>query len=102
MNTPLHPARRLSRRTFVGTALMGAAVSGGVGLPTSMLAAQGTPAPAGALGQTPLGEQLAWLLATLNDGASALSAEDVSAKFAPGFLTAVPPDLVIAVIQQAA
>lgn len=102
MNTPLHPARRLSRRTFVGTALMGAAVSGGVGLPTSMHAAQGTPAPAGALGQTPLGEQLAWLLATLNDGASALTAEDVSAQFAPGFLTAVPPDLVIAIIQQAA
>jgi hypothetical protein len=59
----------------------------------------GTPA---ALPTTPVGEQLAWVLGVLNDGARSLTPADVTARFAPAFLAAAPPEMAIGLTQQVA
>ena len=45
-----------------------------------------------AMPATPVGEQLAWVLEVLNDGARSLTPADVTARFAPAFLAAAPPE----------
>ena len=68
-----------------------------------LAAQQATPAAMPAdLSATPLGEQLTWVLGVLNGGASGPTPEDVTAHFAPGFLAAVPPEFVVAFLQQSA
>lgn len=47
----------------------------------------------------PLDDQLAWVLATLNDGASSLTVAEVTERFDPEFLAAVPPELVAGITQ---
>jgi pimeloyl-ACP methyl ester carboxylesterase len=48
---------------------------------------------------TPVGEQLAWILAVLNGEAATVTPADVTAHFAPAFLGAVPAEQVVAVLQ---
>jgi pimeloyl-ACP methyl ester carboxylesterase len=63
-------------------------------------AEQTTPAAApAALPGTPVGGQLTWVLAVLNGGAATLTPAEVSARFAPAFLSAVPAELVVALTQ---
>jgi pimeloyl-ACP methyl ester carboxylesterase len=52
------------------------------------------------LQQTPLGEQLDWLMALLNAGADALDPADLEAHVTPSFLTVLPPDSLAGFIQQ--
>jgi pimeloyl-ACP methyl ester carboxylesterase len=44
-----------------------------------------------AIPATPVGEQVAWVLAQLNGGATTLSAAEVTARFSPEFLSVVMP-----------
>ena len=95
--------RRRSRRSLLrATAAAGIAV--GVGRPAtsaphSAAAADATPAPVDGLAQTPLGDQLAWFLAAVNGGGTALTEAEVAAHFAPTFLAVVPPAQLIGLIQ---
>jgi pimeloyl-ACP methyl ester carboxylesterase len=61
----------------------------------------GTPSPA-VIPETPLGEQLNWVLAQLNGGASTLSEADVEARFAPSFLVSFPAPLILELLLQTA
>lgn len=51
---------------------------------------------------TPVGEQLTWVLAALEDGAQRLTPEDVTAHFAPAFLGLVPAEQLVQLTQQLA
>jgi pimeloyl-ACP methyl ester carboxylesterase len=68
------------------------------GTPTDQV---GTPSAA-PLPVSPVGEQLAWVLDVLDEGATSLTAADLTARFAPAFLTAVPAEFVVAYLQQSA
>ncbi len=59
------------------------------------------PIPA-TVADTPVGEALAWVLTLLNDGASSLTADEMTARFAPAFLEAVPPEIMVGLTQQIA
>jgi hypothetical protein len=50
----------------------------------------------------PVSEQLGWVLDVLNEGAQALTAADVTARFAPAFLGALPAEEVMARLHVAA
>jgi hypothetical protein len=63
-------------------------------------AAVSTPVPVDELRQTPLGEQLEWLISLLNAGADALDPVDLEAHVTPGFLTVLPPETLAGFIQQ--
>jgi pimeloyl-ACP methyl ester carboxylesterase len=108
-------AHHLSRRALIttasvgiGTAAAGAAFSrstlaAGTGRLTANAArlstADAATASLDALAQTPLGEQLAWLLAAVNDGGASLTEADVAAHMAPALLAVVPPAQVIGLVQ---
>lgn len=77
----------------------GPAFGRGGGAPTSSAIASPT---AGAVPDTPVGRQLAWVLAALADGARALSAADITARFGPEFLAALPPEQAAAGTRQLA
>ena len=103
MTSPISAHSRVSRRSLLGAATA-AGVATGVGRPAlfapyASMAADATPAPVDGLTQTPLGEQLAWFLAAVNDGGISLAEEDVVAHLAPTFLAFVPPAQVIGLIQ---
>lgn len=103
----------MSRRTLLGTALVGAA-SGGVAVPTSLSAAsrgtqrrpfefsaaRSTPVPAGGLLQASLRQQLEWLVARINAGADALDPVDLEAHFTPALLSFLPPEVFGGYIEQ--
>ena len=57
---------------------------------------------AGAVPDTPVGRRLAWVLATLENGAAALTEAEVSARFAPAFFAVLPPAQAVAGTRQAA
>jgi pimeloyl-ACP methyl ester carboxylesterase len=61
----------------------------------------GTPG-AGELPATPIGEQLAWVLAQLNGGAATLSEADIAAHFAPAFLAMFPAPAILDLLRQTA
>ncbi len=46
--------------------------------------------------ETPVGRQLAWVLAMLEDGASGLTTEEIGERFAPAFVAAIPPEQMVA------
>ncbi len=63
-------------------------------LPPGLVGAE-IPAPAAAAPDSPVGEQLDWLLGELNSGAENLGPVRVSERFAPEYLDALPtPDLI--------
>ena len=95
MNTRESARHGVSRRTFVTSAMVG-------GIAAGLGAGGHTHAQDATVAATPLDDQLMWLLATLNDGASDLTVDDVAAHFAPDFLAAVPPEFIVGFIQQAA
>jgi len=64
-----------------------------------LLAASATPVPIDGLVDTPLGNQLAWFIAAVNDAGATLTEDDIAAHFAPTFLAALPPEQIIATIQ---
>jgi pimeloyl-ACP methyl ester carboxylesterase len=99
----------LDRRTLlVGAASLAAALARYQG----HAAAHGaTPAPSpsdaaaaslDALAQTPVGQQLAWLLAAVNDGGASLTEADVAEHISPEFLAVIPPAQLIGLVQQLA
>jgi pimeloyl-ACP methyl ester carboxylesterase len=63
------------------------------------MAADATPVTIGGLEQTPMGDQLAWFLSTVNDGGASLTEADVVAHFAPSFVATNPPAQIIGLIQ---
>jgi pimeloyl-ACP methyl ester carboxylesterase len=87
--------RNLTRRAALA-GLAGAGVAAIVSI-ADHAAGRDTPAPA-----MPIDEQLAWILAALNDGAQSLTAADVTAHFTDDFLTAVPPEQIVGFTQQIA
>ena len=66
-------------------------------------AAPATASPAAAMPATPVGGQLAWVLAQLNGGAAALTEAEVTARFAPAFLaTFLPAPALLDLLRQTA
>jgi pimeloyl-ACP methyl ester carboxylesterase len=63
------------------------------------MAADATPVPVDGFAQTPLGDQLAWFLAAVNDAGASLTEADVTAHFAPNLLAAIPPTQLIGLVQ---
>ncbi len=100
------PSRSLDRRTLlVGSASMAAALTG-YRTPTGAQEATPAPSPAdaaavslGALAQTPVGEQLAWLLGAINDGGASLTEADVAEHVSPAFLAVIPAAQFIGLVQ---
>ena len=103
------PSHSLDRRTLlVGSASLAAALTQHLGH-TGAQGATPAPSPADAatasldaLTQTPVGEQLAWLLAAINDGGATLTEADVAEHVSPAFLAVIPPAQLIGLIQQLA
>jgi pimeloyl-ACP methyl ester carboxylesterase len=99
-----HPSilPRVSRRSLL-RATTAAGIAAGVGWPatstTRAYQVDATPASVDGLEQTPLGEQLAWFIAAVNDGGTSLTEEDVVAHLAPTFLASIPPAQIIGLIQ---
>jgi pimeloyl-ACP methyl ester carboxylesterase len=93
---------QLSRRSLILASLAGTgAVT--IGRVAAYAANQATPeaepAALEALRQTPLGEQLAWFVAAVNDGGASLTEADITAHVAPEFLAVVPPAQIVGFIQ---
>jgi pimeloyl-ACP methyl ester carboxylesterase len=61
----------------------------------------GTPSP-GVIPESPLGDQLNWVLDQLNGGESTLSEADVEARFASSFLVSFPAPLILELLLQTA
>jgi pimeloyl-ACP methyl ester carboxylesterase len=97
MNTHGQAGDRFSRRSLIA-ATSGLAAASTL-TPSVRAQAHGTPEATPRAAS--LDDQLAWVLATLNDGASALTVEEVTAHFDADFLAAVPPEFVIGFVQQA-
>lgn len=99
---------RFSRRTLVrGTAFGIAVVAGCLASPQVPLAL-GSPRlsaasprsrPPQAPAWTPLGDQLAWFLAAVNDGGTALTETEIAAHVAPALLATVPRAQIVALVQ---
>jgi pimeloyl-ACP methyl ester carboxylesterase len=102
MSLQLLAVHQRSRRALIGATLAGIGTVA-AGRLTGSAAYQSTPvagtATLDALAQTPLGEQLAWFLAAVNDGGVSLTEADVTAHVAPDFLAVVPPAQVTGFIQ---
>jgi pimeloyl-ACP methyl ester carboxylesterase len=98
---------RRSRRTLIRTTAVGlVVVAGEQASSRSLVTARlwqspvpATPDEADGLAGTPLGEQLAWFLAAMNDAGASLTEADVEAHMAPSLLAVLPPAQVIATIQ---
>ena len=72
-----------------------------VGVPGIVVAQDARPATATAEPpDTPVGEALAWVLTVLNDGAASLTPDQMTARFAPTFLEAIPPEIIVGLVQQ--
>ena len=103
------PSHSLDRRTLVvGSASLAAIFAQHRGH-TEAQGATPAPSPADAvtasldaLAQTPVGKQLAWLLAAVNDGGATLTEADVAEHVSPAFLAVIPPAQLIGLIQQLA
>src|SRR5215211_4588803 len=97
--------RGLSRRALLRAATVaGIAVATGIGpsSATTTRAARGAnamPTLADGLASTPLGDQLAWVLAAVNAGGTGLTDADVAAHFAPSLLAVIPPAQFIGLVQ---
>jgi pimeloyl-ACP methyl ester carboxylesterase len=117
MNGSQHSPGHLSRRALVQGATLGMAIGHAVARSDSMLAAPGLstgprrhttraltsqPETIDDLLQTPLGEQLEWLLAYINGGGESLDATDLTAHVTPSFLTVLPEDQLVGFVQQIA
>jgi pimeloyl-ACP methyl ester carboxylesterase len=95
----VHPR---SRRALIGATLagIGAIAAGRFTVSAARLSTpEAQTATLDALAQTPLGEQLAWFLAAVNDGGSSLTEADVAAHVAPEFLAVIPPAQIIGFMQ---
>jgi pimeloyl-ACP methyl ester carboxylesterase len=91
-----------SRRALFGATLagIGAVTAGRFAASAARLSTpEAETAPLDALAQTPLGDQLAWFLAAVNDGGASLTEADVAAHVAPEFLAVIPPDQMIGLMQ---
>lgn len=91
-----------SRRALFGAALtgIGAVAAGRFAASAAHLSTpEAESAALDALAQTPLGEQLAWFLAAVNDGGASLTEADVAAHVAPEFLAVIPPAQMIGLMQ---
>ncbi len=93
-SSPIYPMEEAHhmRRLFVSL------VAAFAFLPTLPVAAlqDATPVastPTAAIPATPVGDQLAWLLAQLNGGAATLTEEELAAHITPEFLAAFPVPL---------
>jgi D-alanyl-D-alanine carboxypeptidase len=74
-----------------------------IGVPAAGLAQEtSSPASPSGLPATPVGEALAWVLTLLNDGGASLTPEEMIARFAPAFMEAVPPEIMVGLTQQMA
>ena len=117
MNGSQRTPGRLSRRALVRGATLGMAAGYAVARSASMLAAPwlsagprhhatraltSQPGTLDELRQTPLGEQLDWLLAYINGAAESLDPADLVAHVTPSFLTFVPEDQFMGFVQQIA
>jgi pimeloyl-ACP methyl ester carboxylesterase len=97
---------RLSRRSLLRvmtTAGILAAASHGVAQAHQLAATPGaTPWPADGLAGTPMGDQVAWLIAAMNEGGASLTEADITEHVAPPFLAVIPPPQLIGLVQQLA
>jgi pimeloyl-ACP methyl ester carboxylesterase len=117
MSTPDPAVAYLSRRTLARAAVVGAMASTvGGALPAATFASRSrthaeirnisatavasTPVSIDELQQTPLGEQLEWLITLINAGADALDPTDLEAHVTTSFLTVLPPESLAGFIQQ--
>jgi pimeloyl-ACP methyl ester carboxylesterase len=103
---PAGSSMSLDRRTLLGGSAALAATLARRGISTGAQESTPAPSPADAatasldtLAQTPVGKQLAWLLAAVNDGAASLTETDVAEHIAPEFLAIIPPAQVIGLVQ---
>ena len=70
---------------------------------TPVLAQQGTPPSASvAVPNTPVGDQLSWVLDTLNSGGGELTEAEIADRFAPLFLVPFPAPMLIGLLQETA
>jgi CubicO group peptidase (beta-lactamase class C family)/pimeloyl-ACP methyl ester carboxylesterase len=73
----------------------------GVAVPRVVAVQDASPAAtAMELPVTPLSEALGWVLTVLNDGAASLTPDEMTARFAPTFLEAIPPEIIVGLVQQ--
>jgi hypothetical protein len=97
---------RLSRRSLLrATTAAGilAAASHGAARADQLAATPGaTPLPANGLSGTPMGDQLSWLIAAMNEGGASLTEADIAAHVTPAFLEILPPPQFIGLVQQLA
>src|SRR5215218_4608511 len=93
------PRRRTICVILTVACLIGLAVPGGA-QDAPEVASSATPSPA--IPESPLGDQLNWVLAQLNGGASTLSETDIEARFARSFLVTFPAPLILELLQQTA
>jgi pimeloyl-ACP methyl ester carboxylesterase len=96
--------RGLSRRTLLAAATAtGLAVASGITRPTiaaPAATAAAVPTSLEGLAQTPMGDQLAWFLAAVNGGGTALTEADVAAHVSPTLLAVVPPAQLIGLVKE--
>jgi len=98
------PPGSLDRRTLlIGSASLAASL---IRHPGDVGAHEATPSPADvaaasldALAQTPVGKQLAWLLAAVNDAGASLTEADMAEHISPEFLAVISPAQIIGLIQ---
>ena len=94
----MNRARNLVPTLVLTLALLGAIPSAGT---RGARAQDATPPVTPAvLPATPVGDQLAWVLAQLNGGAATLTEADIKARFAPAFLVTFPAPAVLQVMNE--
>lgn len=93
-------AHTRSRRAFLrATALTGGLLASGIGFPAIGAGRAAAASLPEGLAQTPLGEQIAWFLATVNGGGAGLTEAEIAAHLSPNFLAAIPPAQIVGLMQ---
>jgi pimeloyl-ACP methyl ester carboxylesterase len=95
----MHHSRRLLATLGLGLTILGLIVA-----PIHQVFAQGGTPPSSpvALPDTPVGEQLAWLLSQFNGDADQLTEEDIAERFDPAFLATLPAQVLVGLIHESA
>ncbi|HYI13914.1 MAG TPA: serine hydrolase [Thermomicrobiales bacterium] len=83
-----------------GTVATPSAVASPAGSPAA--SPEASPVTETVIPDTPVGERFAWVLETINNGATDLTPEEVEESFTPDVLAQLPADELIAAIQQVA